>query len=95
MNLYDKQEQHFSPKFKIRQPQTKGLIKGKFALRAWWKDCFDRLPSLRYPIKSLIAENGKVFMEYNRVIDNEKDVEVGEVLEMEYGEIIFSRVYHG
>lgn len=80
MNLYDKQEQHFSPKLKIRQPQTKGLIKGKFALRAWWIDCFDRLHSLRYPIKSLIAENGKVFMEYNRVIDNEKDLEVGEDL---------------
>lgn len=93
--LYDDQAQHFSPKLKIREPQTHGLIKGKDALRTWWKDCFDRLPTLRYHVKSLIAEDGKVFMEYTREVDNEENLEVGEVLEMESGKIVFSRVYHG
>lgn len=93
--LYDENAEHFSPKLKIRQPETNGLIKGKAALRNWWKDSFDRLPTLKYEVKKLTADEEQVFMEYTRHVDGEEDLRVGEVLEIKSGKIIFSRVYHG
>lgn len=93
--LYDDAAEHFSPKLKIRMPETQGLIKGKPALRAWWRDAFDRLPSLRYEVKKLTADEEQVFMEYIRHVSGEDDLRVGEVLEIKNGKIIFSRVYHG
>lgn len=92
--LYDNNAQHFSPKLKVRQPETQGLIKGKDALRAWWQDSFNRLPSLKYIPQHFIADNNKVFMEYIRQVDGEADMTVGEVLEVKNGLIITSRVYH-
>ncbi len=93
--LYDEQAEHYSPKLKIRQPETKGLVKGKAALRAWWQDSFDRLPTLWYDVKKLTADDEQVFMEYTRHVDGEEDLKVGEVLELKNGLIVFSRVYHG
>jgi limonene-1,2-epoxide hydrolase len=95
LSLYDENAQHYSPKLKIRQPETQGLIKGKDALRAWWKDAFDRLPSLQYEVIKLTADEQQVFMEYIRHVDGEEDLSVGEVLEINNGFIVFSRVYHG
>jgi limonene-1,2-epoxide hydrolase len=95
LSLYDENAQHYSPKLKIRQPETQGLIKGKGALRAWWKDAFDRLPSLQYEVKKLTADEQQVFMEYIRHVNGEEDLSVGEVLEINNGLIVFSRVYHG
>lgn len=46
LDLYDEDAQHYSPKLKIRQPETKGLIEGKEALQSWWQEAFERLPSL-------------------------------------------------
>ena len=46
--LYHDEAQHYSPKLKIRRPETNGLVKGKDGLREWWKDAFDRLPTLNY-----------------------------------------------
>jgi len=37
LSLYHDEAQHFSPKLKVRQPETKGLIQGKPALRACGK----------------------------------------------------------
>lgn len=93
--LYDDEAQHFSPKLKIRQPETKGLVVGKSAMRAWWQDAFDRLPSLHYKVTSLTANTDRVFMEYIRQVDGEDDMLVAEVLEVREGKIIASRVYHG
>jgi ketosteroid isomerase-like protein len=93
--LYHNDAEHFSPKLKIRLPETQGLIKGKTALRSWWKDAFDRLPSLNYEIKKLTADEEQVFMEYTRHVQGEEDLLVGEVLEINDGKIVFSRVYHG
>lgn len=93
--LYNNNAQHYSPKLKIRQPQTQGLIKGKEALRLWWKDAFERLPSLQYIVNKLTADDEQVFMEYTRHVDGEEDLQVGEVLEIKNGLIVFSRVYHG
>ena len=95
LSLYDDKAEHFSPKLKIRIPETQGLIKGKDALRGWWKDSFERLPSLNYEVKKLTADEEQVFMEYIRHVNGEEDLRVGEVLEIKNGMIIFSRVYHG
>ena len=95
LSLYDDEAQHFSPKLKIRQPETKGLVVGKEAMRAWWQDAFDRLPSLHYKVTSLTANTDRVFMEYIRQVDGEDDMLVAEVLEVRDGKIIASRVYHG
>src|SRR6478736_10026262 len=94
LSLYHDEAEHFSPKLKIREPQTKGLIKGKMALRSWWQDSFDRLPTLRYEVKKLTADEEQVFMEYIRHVQGEEDLKVGEVLEIKNGLIVFSRVYH-
>lgn len=95
LSLYDDNAQHYSPKLKIRMPETQGLIKGKQALREWWKDAFDRLPSLQYEVVKLTADDEQVFMEYIRHVDGEEDLSVGEVLQIQNGLIVFSRVYHG
>ena len=93
--LYQNDAEHFSPKLKIRLPETQGLIKGKAALRSWWQDAFDRLPSLKYEVNKLTADDEQVFMEYIRHVEGDEDLKVGEVLEIKNGLIIFSRVYHG
>ncbi len=95
LSLYDNDAQHFSPKLKIRKPETNGLIVGKNQLRNWWQDAFDRLPSLKYEVVKLTADDEQVFMEYMRHVNGEDDLKVGEVLEIKNGLIVFSRVYHG
>jgi ketosteroid isomerase-like protein len=95
LSLYRDDAVHYSPKLKVRQPETKGLISGKPALRAWWKDSFDRLPSLSYHPTHFIADDKGVFMEYLRRVDGEEELRVGEVLEIKEGFIVSSRVYHG
>jgi limonene-1,2-epoxide hydrolase len=95
LSLYDEDAEHFSPKLKIRQPETNGLVTGKEALRAWWQDAFNRLPSLQYKVTSLTANGDRVFMEYIRTVDNEDEMRVAEVLVVKDKKIIASRVYHG
>jgi hypothetical protein len=95
LSLYDDNAIHYSPKLKIRQPQTKGLIKGKEALRVWWQDAFDRLPTLQYEPVTFTSGEERVFMEYVRHLEGEEDLLVAEVLDIREGKIIASRVYHG
>ncbi len=95
LSLYDDNAQHYSPKLKVRLPETNGLVIGKDALRAWWKDSFQRLPGLRYRPTTLTANNDRVFMEYIRSVGDEPDMLVAEALEIKDGRIIASRVYHG
>lgn len=95
LSLYDDEARHFSPKLKIRQPETNGLVIGKQAMHAWWQDAFDRLPSLHYKLTSLTANSDRIFMEYTRQVHGEPDINVAEVLEVRDGKIIASRVYHG
>ncbi|UPT71691.1 MAG: nuclear transport factor 2 family protein [Flavobacterium sp. JAD_PAG50586_2] len=95
LSLYDDEAEHFSPKLKIRHPETNGLVIGKDALRTWWKDAFERLPSLHYKVTSLTSNADRVFMEYIRTVENEDNMLVAEVLEIKEGRIIASRVYHG
>ena len=92
--LYSENAEHYSPKLKVRQPQTNGLIKGKVQLRAWWSDSFENLPSLRYYPNFIIQEDDKIFMEYLRKVDGQEDLIVGELLIIEEGKIVASKVYH-
>lgn len=92
--LYDDKAEHFSPKLKVRQPETQGLIKGKKQLYDWWKDAFDRLPTLSYKPNYFIADNDKIFMEYVRSVTGEPDMVVGEVLFFKNGKIVASKVFH-
>jgi ketosteroid isomerase-like protein len=95
LSLYDNDAEHFSPKLKTHQPETNGFVKGKQALREWWQDAFDRLPTLNYKVKSLTANGDRVFMEYIRIADGEDEMHVAEVLDIREDKIVASRVYHG
>ncbi len=95
LSLYDDGAEHYSPKLKIRKPETQGMIIGKQALREWWQEAFDRLPSLNYKVTSLTANGDRVFMEYVRSVEGEENMLVAEVLVVREGKIIASRVYHG
>jgi ketosteroid isomerase-like protein len=95
LSLYDDDAEHYSPKLKIRKPETQGMIIGKQALREWWQDAFDRLPSLNYKVTTLTANGDRVFMEYIRSVEGEENMFVAEVLIVKEGKIIASRVYHG
>jgi hypothetical protein len=94
LSLYHDNAEHFSPKLKIRQPETHGLIKGKAQLNAWWQDAFDRLPELHYSPNYSIADDNSVFVEYLRTVPGEDDLIVGEVLFFENGLIVRSKVFH-
>ncbi len=93
--LYDDEAQHYSPKLKIAKPETNGLIVGKNNLEMWWKEAFERLPTLNYEVKTLTANGDRIFMEYIRRVAHTEDMMVAEVLEIKNDKIIFSRVYHG
>ena len=93
--LYDDKAEHYSPKLKIKHPDSDGLISGKEALRTWWQDAFECLPSLHYEVKSLTSNEYRVFMEYIRKVDGETEMMVAELLMIENNKIIFSKVYHG
>jgi predicted SnoaL-like aldol condensation-catalyzing enzyme len=95
LSLYDDDAKHYSPKLKIRHPETNGLVIGKDALRSWWQDAFERLPTLHYKVTSLTSNADRVFMEYIRTVANEDEMLVAEVLEIKEGKIMDSRVYHG
>lgn len=95
LNLYNDHAQHYSPKLKLKMPETEGLIKGKVELRNWWTDAFERIPDLKYELKRLVADSDSVFMEYTRYAKNDEPLQVAEVLDISGGLIQFSRVYHG
>lgn len=93
--LYAEDARHYSPKLKLRRPETNGYIVGKEALRQWWQDAFTRLPTLHYERTYWLADEEAVFMEYIRRVEGEEDLTVGELLEVRGGLIAASRVYHG
>jgi ketosteroid isomerase-like protein len=93
--LYADDATHTSPKIRARHPDTGGAIRGKATMRTWWQDAFDRLPTMRYEPTAITADERRVFMEYVRKVDGEPDLPVAEVLEVEAGMIVASRVFHG
>jgi len=95
LELYDENAVHFSPKLKIKHPETNGFIKGKEALKSWWEEAFERLPQLTYIEKASMADDEKVLLEYTRIVPGEENINVAEILEIKNGLIVASRVYHG
>ncbi len=95
LDLYNENAKHYSPKLKIRFPETNGLLTGKPSLRKWWADAFQHIPTLQYNLLNLIVNEHQLLMEYKRIVENEPDMMVAEILEIENGLIISSRVYHG
>ena len=93
--LYADDAIHFSPKLKIRQPETNGWVKGKYALKDWWADAFSRLPSLHYQLQNLVINDEQIVMEYLRQVNDEADMMIAEILEISNNLIIRSKVYHG
>jgi SAM-dependent methyltransferase/ketosteroid isomerase-like protein len=93
--LYDDSAVHTSPKLLVQRPETKGQVRGKQNLRAWWQASFHRLPSLQYVELTITADAHRVWMEYLRKTPGEPDLFVAEVLEVQDGKIVASRVYHG
>ena len=92
LSLYDDDDEHFSPRLLKNHPETNGLIKGKAAMRDWWQEAFDKMPSLRYHPIEIREENDIVFLEYKRMVDDEEDQVVKEYLQIRNGEIVFSKV---
>jgi 8-oxo-dGTP pyrophosphatase MutT (NUDIX family)/ketosteroid isomerase-like protein len=97
--LYADDASHFSPKLLARRPETKGLVRGVAALRDWWADCFERLPSLRYAERAITtagnAKSGRVLLEYERTVAGEAPLAVAEAFRVVDARIAESRVYHG
>jgi ketosteroid isomerase-like protein len=93
--LYADDAVHTSPKIRTRHPDTGGVLRGKAAMRVWWQDSFDRLPTMRYEPTVFTADDRRVVMEYVRHVDGEPDLPVAEVLEVAGGRIVASRVFHG
>ncbi len=93
--LYADDAVHTSPKLRVQKPETNGEIRGKSALRAWWRDAMDRLPALRYEPLHLTASHERVFMEYERVCPPDPRYVVAEVLVCRDGLIVSSHVFHG
>jgi len=93
--LYGEDAVHTSPKLRDRQPETKGEIRGKAALRAWWADSYARLLGLRYEERHVTATGERVFLEYDRVVPGEAVLRVAELFVVREGKIRESRVFHG
>ena len=95
LSLYAETCTHTSPKLRTHHPESGGKIRGKDALRAWWADAFARIPELRYEPMSITADAHRVFLEYMRHAPGQESYPVAEVLDVDNGEIVASRVYHG
>jgi len=87
--LYAENATHTSPKIPER------TLRGKAAMRAWWQSSFAKLPTLSYVPTSITADTRRVYMEYVRKVEGQPDMAVAEVLDVEGGLIVASRVFHG
>ena len=87
--LYADDAIHTTPKIPER------TLRGKAAMRAWWQASFDKLPTLSYVPTSFTADARRVYMEYVRKVEGQADMTVAEVLDVEGGLIVASRVFHG
>ena len=91
--LYAADARHVSPKLRVRGGD--GAIVGHAALAGWWTEAVKRLPSLRYELTTVTADDARVFIEYVRHVDGEPPLAVAEVFDVADGKIVHSRVYHG
>jgi hypothetical protein len=93
--LYAEDAIHTSPKLRSAQPSSEGRLVGKAAMRQWWLDAFDRLPSISYEVVSIVSDDHVAVIEYLRHRRGEATIQVAEVFEIKEGKIVRSHVYHG
>jgi hypothetical protein len=93
--LYADDATHTSPKLRSSHPETQGRLVGKAAMREWWQDSFDRGPSIRYELVSMMLGDHGAVIEYLRHRPGEATIQVAEVFEIHDGRIVRSHVYHG
>ena len=93
--LYAADARHSSPKLRTLRPETGGYLVGRAQVREWFADAMRRLPALRYVPIALTADETRVCMEYRRVVPEEPELLVAEVLEIRDGQVVSSRVFHG
>ncbi len=95
VSLYAADATHTSPKIRALHPDTGGKLHGHAALKAWWLDALQRLPTLRYEALTVTANEDRVFLEYLRHAPDGPPYPVAEVFDVRDGKIVASRVYHG
>jgi ketosteroid isomerase-like protein len=93
--IYAPDATHTSPKIRALHPDTGGKLIGHAALKAWWSDAIQRLPTLRYEELTVTANDDRVFLEYLRHAPDGPPYPVAEVFDIRAGKIVASRVYHG
>ncbi|GAA0295744.1 nuclear transport factor 2 family protein [Sphingomonas oligophenolica] len=64
-------------------PETRGRLRGKPALRAYWAEGLRRIPDLHFTIEQLFAGVDAIVIRYR----NQKGVSVSEVLVFEDGKV--------
>lgn len=62
-------------------PETDGVIRGKAALRAYWKEGLRRIPDLHFTVAAVFAGIDTLVIQYR----NQKGVDVSEVLVFDAG----------
>ena len=92
LSLYHDNAVHYSPRLEAEKPETNGWLRGKEQLKEWWQRSFDELPSLSYELEDFSIGESKVFMEYTRRVDGERERYVMEFLKVENFLIVESRV---
>lgn len=95
VSLYAEDATHTSPKIRKLYPESLGMLRGRQALGAWWRESNARLPGLRYELTAITANSDRVFIEYIRHAPNDEPMPVAEVFDIRDGLIVASRVYHG
>jgi hypothetical protein len=95
VSLYADDAVHLSPKLRAARPETGGKVVGRAALTDWWSDALRRLPGLRYQETAIVADEERVFIEYQRQVPGEPVLAVAEAFDVRGGKIVASRVYHG
>jgi ketosteroid isomerase-like protein len=93
--LYANDAVHRSPKLRAARPETNGLVHGKDALRGWWRDAFERLPTLQYKLERITADKDSAFIIYERNVAGEPVLLVAECFVIRDGLICQSNVFHG
>ncbi len=93
--LYAEDATHTSPKIRALHPDTGGRLVGAAAIAAWWRDALRRLPGLRYDATTIVADDQRVIIEYDRHAPGETPLPVAEAFDVRDGKVVASRVYHG
>ncbi|MBO9694741.1 MAG: nuclear transport factor 2 family protein [Sphingopyxis sp.] len=64
-------------------PETRGVVRGKAALRAYWEEGLRRIPDLHFSIEAVFAGIDTLVIQYR----NQKGVSVSEVLIFDAGSV--------